>query len=153
MIRRRLIRGLAILLVVACAAAWVRSYHSAAFIILKTRDSVLRFESLRGKICLAHHKNYLHEPGWQFGDDDSDFRRYFPQFETEDRSHVLRASGFSYGRFFFRGGEPNMYAGFGVPYWFINSFGILIGLLVWRKTRTPNPATAFPVETKKQVSR
>jgi hypothetical protein len=37
-----------------------------------------------------------------------------------------------------------------LPFWFLTSFPTLALFFVWRKTRKPNPSTAFPVEAVKK---
>jgi hypothetical protein len=147
MFRRWSIRTFALLLVVAVSAMWVRSYYVSTFVTRTANGIAIHLQSARGAVYLLKARDLPSVAEWHFGDGDFEKVNDPTSWEAVSGSyfpHLLgihHLFGFTFGRV-----TTARFLEFAIPYWFIDSACILIGLYVWRKTRPkPNPVMAFPV--------
>jgi hypothetical protein len=158
--RRTLImRGLALIPVLIISAVWVRSYFTSSFVTWGRRTSTTTTESIRGNIEISRTDLYKGEwpEGWTWGEMEVQlqtmvqFDRIRVRIFQHDLppSNVFRLLGFGYAVCPFPD-DAQEWRVITLPYWFFDVLAALLALYVWRKTRpAPNPATAFPVEIKK----
>jgi len=140
MFRRWLLRGLAILFVVACPAAWVRSYFFETSLFFTYGHQCLGIFTDRGLLYMCRNDDYGPYQGFAAYDN------YVDETHSElDRPSAHYFLGFLYDNM----RNPLRTYIVGVPFWFLTVVTVLVLFYVWRRTRhKPNPATAFPVEMK-----
>ncbi len=150
--RRWFIRSFFILLVLAVSVAWVRSYYISTYVshvpeYVADKYKLTCLDSVGGSIYFSHHYKTGSLPSkWYWGDDANYLRFGWVNFAVSLHPSTFN-SLFGFGYYSLASPEDQFFD-IAIPFWFIDSITILIGLLVWCKTRPkPNPARAFPVET------
>lgn len=146
--KRWLIRSLALVFVLACSVVWVRSFYIGTDIYYATQLKRADLCSQRGKLYLSYiwsdQIGSIFTTKSPMGIDEYTLDKSITFTDGLYDHHFLDFT-FGFGPEDF--GTTISY--FVVPFWFLDSAAILISLFVWRKTRAPNPAIAFPVEIKK----
>ena len=132
---RWIIRGLALLLLLASAGFWLQSYWRWHF--LGFRGFAIRSEN--GSIVIIP-KTPAIGVGWRGGERTPQWSLWLKPLHDDLRYH---AAGFAYDdkRVTFGGWETVLM----VPFWATTLAAALLLWFVWRNTR-PRTATAFPVE-------
>jgi hypothetical protein len=133
MVRRRVVRGLAIVLLMLCVGAWVGSYFRGIKFQVRHRNEIGIY-LVNGRIGMAHYRGASRE-GWQL--DTFDCRTN--HWSDWDKSGLWHAVGFCVAR------QSNPTWLVTVPYWFVT---LLAGgwlVLAWRISR-PTGHRGFPVE-------
>jgi len=141
LIKRWIIRGVFLWLLLLCVAGWVGSYACSFGIYHNVRDCPWGIGIGDGMVLLG-----------RAGEDWWGWRRSGVVGCSMDRSVVVhdkydwnpsRFLGFGYG-----GGTNILYERFWcIPFWFPTILAAVASFIVWRKTRPKiNPVTAFPVE-------
>jgi hypothetical protein len=149
MLRWWFTRIIAILLIVACSAAWLWSYYDSIRIDYTNGGDYIEFSSRQGRFIFGKILNYPFKRGrWHFYNNVKDW--YWDDLERVKWGNEVKVCSFMGFEYFSYPPPTYPWFVFSGPYWAVDSVAILIGLYVWRRKRPKlNPATAFPIETKK----
>lgn len=146
MMRRWLIRGLALTLLTLCALAWVGSYFQRAYIqyagqncyYLDVESGTIRF-SLSDDGFGAGRWDWNYLSPWKY------LSPYRQQFQGAYQRAKYHFAGFAFSRYHI---TPLFLSGWfmDVPLYFPTLLSTLLLWLVWRKTRPKYNGRGFPVE-------
>jgi hypothetical protein len=134
MVRRWIIRSLALLLLTLCVGAWVGSYWRGIDIRRCWKDvDIVGLDY--GRISYAHFYIIPSDPGWHFVLQSSNSNVW----EVWDSTPGLHGLGFCHFT------TDRMYA-VTIPLWFPTLLSAALLWLVWRKTKPRTMGQGFPVE-------
>lgn len=137
MIRRWLIRGLALTLLTLCVVAWVGSYWEAV-VVQHDGDKLYSLNVDSGRVLAVCYNLSAYPPIWDAG-------FYDPLGIEWDARTGKGFLGFTFGA---SAGYAIVFS-VTVPLWFLTAVSAIHLWLIWRKTRPKYLGNAFPVEPAK----
>jgi hypothetical protein len=132
MLRRWLIFGLALMLLMLCLAAWGGSYWRLIG-VSHTGKTFLAFALNSGRVLINWGSGLRNALGWDFVNADAF------SWDAMDKFSKFSWLGFSSGN---NTGWPY----FTIPLWFPSLLSLFFLWFTWRKTRRKSTGKAFPIE-------
>ena len=143
MFRRSILRICCLLPCIACAFLWPVTYFRCPYVTHIDASHVCAASVVSGGIWLQSAADSSSPFGWCVGLE--------PAGEAYDRDPGgVHFFGFWFGQ---DDRAPTPIACLRIPMWFPTTCSLAAFLLIYRKTRRPNPAAAFPVQIETRKSK
>ena len=143
MVRRWIIRSIAILICAVCVGSSLIGTFFPIVGMVAIGGVFLRVDWMGSEMGLSVFNRPPEWDGWVYWP-RSDQGKFAILQAIYD--HQLHFAGFGYGRF------ENLYL-LRLPLWFLSLLSVLLLLWIFRRTRAKSPPTAFPIEATQAVQK